>query len=159
MMPLNHIPRKCTAGYKLSKSQDIKVFAKKKMKKNRKLWYTPSGHRDGIWHRKMCYASHEKRQTTPDRRNGTVKSRQDEKRKPTNTWVSWKLTPSNKWSWKKRLRKNISGEPESYSRQNYRAETLSKEYIPRLYSSLDIRDHFWSGPEKNLCKWTKEQEN
>ena len=38
MMPLNHIPRKCTAGYKLSRSQekinllmymyDIKLFAK-----------------------------------------------------------------------------------------------------------------------------------
>ena len=31
-----------------------------------------------------------------------------------------------KW-WKKALRKNISGELESYSRQNYVAETLSKE--------------------------------
>ena len=28
---------------------------------------------------------------------------------------------------KEKLRKNISGEPESYSRQNYIAETLSKE--------------------------------
>ena len=45
MMPLNHILRKCTAGYKLSRSQekinhlmyisDIKLFAK--MKKNWKL--------------------------------------------------------------------------------------------------------------------------
>ena len=45
MMSLNHILRKCTAGYKLSKSQkkinhlmymdDIKLLAKKK--KNRKL--------------------------------------------------------------------------------------------------------------------------
>ena len=47
MMPLNHIPRKCTAGYKLSKSQekinhlmymdDIKL---QKMKKNWKFLYT-----------------------------------------------------------------------------------------------------------------------
>ena len=48
MMPLNHILRKCTAGYKLSKSQekvnhlmymdDIKLFAKNV--KNWKLEYT-----------------------------------------------------------------------------------------------------------------------
>ena len=40
MMPLNHIPRKCTAGYKLSRSQekvnhlkymdDIKLFAERR---------------------------------------------------------------------------------------------------------------------------------
>ena len=53
-MPLNHILRKCAAGYKLSRLQkkinhllymdDIKLFAKKKkkkMKKNWKLSYTP----------------------------------------------------------------------------------------------------------------------
>ena len=48
MMSLNHILRKCTAGYNLSKSQekinhlmyidDIKLFAK--IKKNLNLWYT-----------------------------------------------------------------------------------------------------------------------
>ena len=40
---------------------------------------------------------------------------------------------------------------------NYLAETLSINIwaVP----SLDIRDPFWSGPEKNLSKWTKEQEN
>ena len=52
MMSLNHLLRKCTAGYKLIRSQekvnhlmymdDIKLFAKKKkMKKNRKLSYRP----------------------------------------------------------------------------------------------------------------------
>ena len=35
-----------------------------------------SGHWDGIWHRKMYHASNEKRQTTPDRRNGTAKPKQ-----------------------------------------------------------------------------------
>ena len=60
---------------------------------------------------------------------------------------------------KKELRKNIFGELESYSRQNYVAETLSKEYILGLYPSLDIQDPFLSGPEMNLNKWTKEQEN
>ena len=50
-----------------------------------------------------------------------------EKRKHTNIWASWRLTLSNKWRWKKKFRKNISGELKSYSRQNYRAETLSNE--------------------------------
>ena len=82
-----------------------------------------------------------------------------EKRKPTNTWAFWRLTSSNKWRWKAKLRKNISEELESYSRQNCQAENLSKEQIPGLYSSLDIRDPLWSGPEKNLSKWTKQQGN
>ena len=45
----------------------------------------------------------------------------------TNTWESWRLTPSNKWRWKTKLRKNIFEELESHSKQNYQAETLSKE--------------------------------
>ena len=37
------------------------------------------------------------------------------------------LTPSNKWKWKTKLKKNISGELENYSKQNSLSETLSKE--------------------------------
>ena len=44
--------------------------------------------------------------------------------KESNTWGYLKLTPSNKWRRKKKLRKSISGEPESYERQNYIAGTL-----------------------------------
>ena len=55
------------------------------------------------------------------------KIERSEKRKPTNTWGYWKLITSNKWRWKKKLWKSISGEPESFSGQNYIAETLSKE--------------------------------
>ena len=41
------------------------------------------------------------------------KSERSEKRKPTNTWEYWKLTPSNKWRWKEKIKKKIiSGEPE-----------------------------------------------
>ena len=54
--------------------------------------------------------------------------------------------------------KNISGELENYSRQNSMAETLSKEWILGLYSSLDTRYPLSSGPERNLDKWTKELE-
>ena len=31
--------------------------------------------------------------------------------------------------------------------------------MPGLYPLLDIVDPFWNGPEKNLSKWTKEQDN
>ena len=66
------------------------------------------------------------------------------------------LTPSNKS--KKKLKKNISGELENYSRQSSPAETLSKEKILGLYPSLDTRDPFSSGLEMNLDKWAKELE-
>ena len=39
--------------------------------------------------------------------------------------------------------------PKPYQRNKY----------PGFNSSLDIPDHFWSEPGKNLTKWTKEQEN
>ena len=78
MMPLNHILRKCTAEYKLSRSQekishlmytdDIKLFEKNE-KELETLMHTEYTVR--IWHRKMYHASYEKRQTTTDRGNGT----------------------------------------------------------------------------------------
>ena len=77
----------------------------------------------------MLPASNEKRQTTLYTQNGTTKTKLEhsEKMKPTYDWGYWKLTLLNKMRWKKKLRKNISGEPESYSRQNYIEETLLKE--------------------------------
>ena len=39
------------------------------------------------------------------------------------------------------------------------SQNLIKGIIPGLYPSLDILDPFWSGPEMNLNKWTKELEN
>ena len=55
---------------------------------------------------------------------------------------------------------DIAEELENYSRQNSeKSQNLIKGINTRLYSSLDIRDPFSSGPEMNLNKWTKEQEN
>ena len=83
MITLNHILRKCTAEYKLTKSQeninhtmymdDIKLFGNS----NTHNQNIQSGHKIGIWHRKMRHASNEKRQTTPYGRNGTTKSRKN----------------------------------------------------------------------------------
>ena len=87
MIPLNHILRKCTAKYKLTKSQekinhlmfmdDIKLFSKnkKELETNTHSQNIQSEHRNGIWHRKMCHASNEKWQTTPYGWNGTTKLR------------------------------------------------------------------------------------
>ena len=59
----------------------------------------------------------------------TTKLERSEKMKLTNTWQSWRLTPSNKWKWKTRFEKNISGELENYSRQNSPAETLTEPFL------------------------------
>ena len=79
MIPLNHILRKCTAGYKLSGSQekinhlmymdDIKLFAKKEkeletLTHDVRICSQDIGMEFDI--KKMCHACHEKWQTTYD---------------------------------------------------------------------------------------------
>ena len=130
MMPLNHILRKWTAGYKLSKSQekinhliymdDIKLFAKNETELETpiravRIYCQSIGMEFGI--KILRHASNEsgKRHLT----NGIElqikkKLERSEKRKP--TWESWKLTPSNKGRWKKKLRNDILEELESYAR-------------------------------------------
>ena len=73
MMPLNHIPRKCTAGYKLSRSQekinnlkymdDNKLFVKNEKQQETlihavRIYSQDIGMKFGI--EKMCHASNEK---------------------------------------------------------------------------------------------------
>ena len=86
MMPLIHILRKCTGGYKFTKSQkkidqlidDIKLFAKRFGNHNTGCDNTQSGYRDGIWHRKMRHANNEKWETIHDGKNRTTKSRKSQ---------------------------------------------------------------------------------
>ena len=147
MMPLNHIPRKCTARYSLSRSQekinhqmymdDIKLFAKNKKELetlipavricSRDIGIEFSIEKCAIPLKLMLVMKNGKRHLIDGMELPNQDKIRAEKRKPTNTWSSWKLTPSNKWRGKTKLRKNITGEQESYSRQNYLAETLSKE--------------------------------
>ena len=57
---------------------DIKLFVKNKKEignSNTCSQNIQSGHRDGIWYRKMRHVSNEKQQMTPNRWNGTTKSR------------------------------------------------------------------------------------
>ena len=83
-----HIFRKCTAGYKLSGSQekinllvymdDINLFAKDEKELETLIHTVRIYHQSiGIWNGKMCHACNEKCQKTSDWRSGTTKSRQD----------------------------------------------------------------------------------
>ena len=142
-MPLNHILRKCTAGYKLIISQekiihliyvdDIKLFAKNEKELETlihtvRIYSQYIGTKFGIESCAMLVMKSGKRYVT----NGMelpnqVKIRSSQKTKPTNTWASWRLTPSNKFKWKTKFKRNISGKLENYSRQNSLVKTLSKE--------------------------------
>ena len=64
-----------------------------------------------------------------------------ERTKPINTWASWRLTPSNKRRWKKKLRKNISGE-------------LSSRNLIKGINTWTVPHIRYSGP---FLKWTREE--
>ena len=87
-MPLNHILRKCTGGYKLHKSQekinhliymdDIKMFAKIG-DRNTGREDIQRTYRDRIWLRKMCHADNKKRKMTNDGRESTPQPKKKKK--------------------------------------------------------------------------------
>ena len=175
MMPLNHILSKCTAGYKLSRLQekinrlmymdDIKLFAKNVKELETlihavRIYSQDVGMEFGIEKCAMLVMKSGKRHLT-DRMElpSQDKIRTLQEKEMYKYLGILEADTIKQVEMKKKFRKNISGELESYLRQNYVAETLSKEWIPGLYSSLDIQELFLSGPEKNLSKWTKEQEN
>ena len=124
---INHIFWTGTGGYKLSQSKerisyliyadDIKLFTKNEKELEtlkQAVEDIQSERRNGFWFRKMCYVKKRKRHVKEGMElPNKEKSEHSEKRKPTNTWEYWKLTPSNKWGWKK-IKKIISGEREKY---------------------------------------------
>ena len=139
-MLLNHILRKCTGRYKLSKSQE-KIYH---LGRHQIVWEKwkrigspntgsvdiQSRYRDRIWHRKMCYANNEKQKTTHDRRNRTTKSSKNQNalRKVTNKY--WERIPSNKWRRKKNLRRT-----RKLQKRKYITEILSNGKTPGLFST------------------------
>ena len=143
MMPLNHILRKCTAGYKLSKSQekihhlmyvnDIKLFAKNE-KEQEILIHTVRKYRQDIGMEfciekcAMLVMKSGKRHLT-DRielpNQNRIRTFGD--KETYKYWGIWEADTIKQVQMKGKLKKNISGELENYSRQNSRAETLSKE--------------------------------
>ena len=83
MMPLNHILRKCTGGYRLHKllekmyMDDIKLFAKFFLRLEiliRVVKIYSEDIRMIFWDIKMCHANNEKRKTTNDERNRKIKN-------------------------------------------------------------------------------------
>ena len=82
--------------------------------------------------------------------NYQIKTRLErtQKRKSTNTWACWRLTPSNKSKWKTKFKKNIPGELENYLRQNS-CRNLIKEI--NTWAVPLVR---YSGP---FFKWTRDE--
>ena len=109
MMPLNHIPRKCAGGYKLSKSQekiinmdDIKLFAKNKKELETLIHAIRIYSQDirmefGIEKCALLIMKSAKRHMSVGMELPNQEKLESwENRKPTNIWEYWKLTPSNK---------------------------------------------------------------
>ena len=163
MMPLTHILRKCTAGYKLSKSQeiinhlmymeDIKLFAKNEKELKTliqivKIFIQDIEMEFGIEKCAMLVMKRGKRHMTEriERPNQEKKSKRSEKRKPINISEYWKLTPSNKWKWKKKF-KSITEKP---------------KIEPKLYFRSLVKEiNTWAIPlvrfSGTFLKWTREE--
>ena len=113
MMPLNYILRKCTARYKLSRSQekinqlmyidDIKLFTKYEKELEPvihavRIYSQDIGMEFCMEKWAMLVMKRGKRHITGEW-SYQIKTRLQcsEKTKPINTWASWRLTHSNKW--------------------------------------------------------------
>ena len=143
MMPLNHILIKCTAGYKFRGSQekvnhlmfmvDIKIFAKNE-KEQETLIHTITiysrgiGMEFGIEKCAMLVMKIGKRQLTEEMElpnKDKIKTLAENE-----TYKYFGILEADtikQAEMKEKIRKNISGELENYSRQNSIAEILSKE--------------------------------
>ena len=143
MMSLNDILRKCTARYKLPKLQekinplmymdDIKLFVKNQ-KELETLIHTVRIYSQGIGMEfgiETCATQviRSDKQHLTDRMEllNQDKIRILEEKETYKYFEILKVDTIKQVEMKEKLRKNISGEPESYLRPNYIAETLSKE--------------------------------
>ena len=142
MMTLDYIFRRCTTRWKLNRSQEkinhftyvdeIKLSTKNENEPETRthtvrIYSQDIGMEFGIEKCAMLVIQSGKRNLTEWNYQIKTKLEHSKKRKRTNTWAFWRLTPSNKWKWMKERIKNITGKIKSYSRQNYLAETLLKE--------------------------------
>ena len=57
------------------------------------------------------------------------------------------------------MKEKIKKEYLRWTRKLLEIKLYFRNFIKGLPILQDIRDHSWSGPEKNLNKWTTEQEN
>ena len=173
-MPLNHILRKCTAGYKLSRSQekvnnlmnldDIKLFAKNEKEMEIlihtvRIYSRDIGMEFNIENCTMLVMKSGKRHLT----DGIELPNQDKIKtlaeNETYKYLGILEADSIKQvEMKEKIQKECLRRTRKLLETKLNSRNLIKR-IPGLYLSLDIPDPFSSGPETNLNKWTKEQKN
>ena len=143
MMPLNHILRKCTAGYKVSRSQgkvnhlmymdDVKLFAKNEKELETlihtvRIFSRDMGIKFGIEKCAMLVMKSGKRQLIDGMELPNKDKIKSLAENETYKYLGILEADTIKQAeMKEKFRKNISGELENYKRQNSIAEILSKE--------------------------------
>ena len=175
MMPLNHILKKCTAGYKLSRSQekinhlmymdDIKLFAKNEKKLETqihavRIYSQDIGMEFGIEKCAMLVMKSGKRHLT----DGMELPNQYKIRmlagNETYKYLGILETDNIK---QVQMKDKIQKEYLRRTRKLLETKLSNRNLIKRINTLavplVDIPDPFSSGPEMNLNKWTKEQEN
>ena len=172
-MPLNHILRKCTAGYKLSRSQekinhlmymdDIKLFAKNERELESlihavRIYSQDIGMEFGIEKCAMLVMKSGKRHMTHGMElpnHDRIRTFEDNE--------TYKYLGFLEADTIKQVQMKDIIRKEYLRRTRKLLET--KVSSPSIYSFdegnfiKDTRDPFSSGPERNLNKWTKGQEN
>ena len=171
MMPLNHILRKCAASYKLSRSQekinhlmymdDIKLFAKNEKEPETLIHAVTICSQDigmefGIEKCAMLVMKSCKRHIT----DGMEIPNHDRIRtlEGNETYKYLGILEADIIK-QVQMKDTIWKECPTRTRKLLETKLSSRNLIKGLFPSLDIRDPFSSGPETNLNKWTKEQEN
>ena len=171
-MPLNHILMKCTAGYKLSRSQekinhmdDIKLFAKNKKELETlihtvKIYSQDIGMEFGIEKCALLVMKSGKRHLT----DGIELPNQDKIRTlaENETYKYLGILEANtikQVEMKNKIQKEYLRRTRKLLETKLNNENLIKGINTWAVPSLHTRDPFSSRPDMNLDKWTKELEN
>ena len=171
MMPLNHILRKCSAGYKLSRSQekinylmymdDIKLFAKNEKELETlihtvRIYSQDIGLEFGIERCALFVMKSGKRHLT----DGIELTNQDKIRTlaENKTYKYLGILEADTIK-QEEMKKKYLRKTRKLLETNLSSRNLIKGINTWAVPSLDTRDTFSSGPEMNLDKWNKELEN
>ena len=175
MMPFNHIVRKCIDGWKLRGSQekinhliyidDVKLFAKNEKELETwihadRIYSQDIGMKFGTEKCTMVIMKNSKRHLT----NGMELLNQD-KIRTLGEKEKYKYLGILEADTIKQMETKYKIKKEYLRKTRYLLETkLSSKILVKRINNLsvlllDIRDPFWSRPEKSLSKWTKVQEN
>ena len=175
MIPLNHILRKCIAGYKLSRSEEkinhliymdsIKLFVKNEKELETlihavRIYSRDIGMEFSIEKCAMIVTKSGKRHMTDGMELPNYDKIRTLGEKETNKYLGILETDTIKQvEMKDKIRKEYLRRNRKLLETKLSSRNLIKGINSWTVSSLDIRDPFSSGPEMNLIKWIKEQEN